>query len=293
MSRSWKSGLSDVRMPPPLAALPGNLAFGVVTPSSQVSGTTAYGERWIEQFCAHYDAEEPRLLATCAVATAHRQRSLRSPTCSLNCACALTTRRPIAAVVEPQLPWMAGELNLTSVAAAGPGSVEGDRLVDPEAHVPRTEIGHAEEAAAFKKSSRMPLPEAAKHPGKPIEVLRHGRASHWPEPHHPPRVGATRRASDADGRHRFDSLCARHSIHRPPARPSGMFPTACRRNSWGLPETFAREARAATSRIVLLVLDNAGWHGPANLKIPDGVRLIYLPPYHSIAAHRRNALGAR
>jgi len=43
--------------------------------------------------------------------------------------------------------------------------------------------------------------------------------------------------------------------------------------------TFAREAEAGLSRIVLLVLDNAGWHGPANLKIPDGIRLIYLPPY--------------
>ena len=29
----------------------------------------------------------------------------------------------------------------------------------------------------------------------------------------------------------------------------------------------------------MLVLDNAGWHGAANLKIPDGIRLIYLPPY--------------
>ena len=44
-------------------------------------------------------------------------------------------------------------------------------------------------------------------------------------------------------------------------------------------ETFAREAEAGLSRIILRVLDNAGWHGPANLKIPDGVRLIYLPPY--------------
>ena len=44
-------------------------------------------------------------------------------------------------------------------------------------------------------------------------------------------------------------------------------------------ETFAREAEAGLSRIILLVLDNAGWHGPAHLKIPDGVRLIYLPPY--------------
>jgi len=33
-------------------------------------------------------------------------------------------------------------------------------------------------------------------------------------------------------------------------------------------ETFAREAEAGLSRIILLVRDNAGWHGPANLKIP-------------------------
>jgi len=32
------------------------------------------------------------------------------------------------------------------------------------------------------------------------------------------------------------------------------------------------------SRIILLVPGNARWHGPANLKIPDGIRLIYLPP---------------
>ena len=44
-------------------------------------------------------------------------------------------------------------------------------------------------------------------------------------------------------------------------------------------ETFAWEAEAGLSRIILLVLDNAGWHGPANVKIPDGIRLIYLPPY--------------
>ena len=29
-------------------------------------------------------------------------------------------------------------------------------------------------------------------------------------------------------------------------------------------ETFAREAEAGVARIILLVLDNAGWHGPAN-----------------------------
>ncbi len=31
------------------------------------------------------------------------------------------------------------------------------------------------------------------------------------------------------------------------------------------------------SRIILLVLDTAGRHGSANLKIPDGMHLTYLP----------------
>lgn len=44
-------------------------------------------------------------------------------------------------------------------------------------------------------------------------------------------------------------------------------------------ETFAREAEAGLGRIMLLVLDNAVWHEPANLKTPEGIRLLYLPPY--------------
>ena len=44
-------------------------------------------------------------------------------------------------------------------------------------------------------------------------------------------------------------------------------------------ETFAREAGAGRERIIILVLDNAGWHGAAGLRIPDGIRLVFLPPY--------------
>ena len=29
----------------------------------------------------------------------------------------------------------------------------------------------------------------------------------------------------------------------------------------------------------MLQIDNAGWHGPQNLAVPDGIRLIYQPPY--------------
>ena len=42
---------------------------------------------------------------------------------------------------------------------------------------------------------------------------------------------------------------------------------------------FAREAGAGRDRIILLVLDGAGWHTAPGLPVPDGIRLVYLPPY--------------
>lgn len=41
---------------------------------------------------------------------------------------------------------------------------------------------------------------------------------------------------------------------------------------------FAREAGAGRDRVILLVLDNAGWHSPPGLAVPHGIRLVYLPP---------------
>ena len=42
---------------------------------------------------------------------------------------------------------------------------------------------------------------------------------------------------------------------------------------------FARQVGAGRERHVVLVLDNAGWHGPKGLVVPDGVTLVFLPPY--------------
>lgn len=42
---------------------------------------------------------------------------------------------------------------------------------------------------------------------------------------------------------------------------------------------FAREAGAGPDRVILLVLDNAGWHSQPGLTVPEGIRLLYLPPY--------------
>ena len=40
---------------------------------------------------------------------------------------------------------------------------------------------------------------------------------------------------------------------------------------------FAREAGAGRERIVVLGLDNAGWHTAPTLAVPDGIRLVYRP----------------
>jgi hypothetical protein len=42
-------------------------------------------------------------------------------------------------------------------------------------------------------------------------------------------------------------------------------------------EAFALETGAGHDRIIVLQLDNAGWHSPGNLPVPDGIRLVYQP----------------
>nr|WP_246733545.1 IS630 family transposase [Methylobacterium sp. BTF04] len=42
---------------------------------------------------------------------------------------------------------------------------------------------------------------------------------------------------------------------------------------------FAREAGAGEQRTIILLLDGAGWHTETGLRVPEGLRLIDLPPY--------------
>jgi transposase len=124
---------------------------------SQVSETTAFGERWIEQLLARYNAEGAEALGDLrrrngASATilrpallARLRGRLREPPPDGG----LWSSRKVAG-------WMAEELGLTSVApqrgwealkAVG-WSIQKPRPKNPKSATP-------EEAAAFKKSSRM------------------------------------------------------------------------------------------------------------------------------------------
>ncbi len=177
--------------------------------------------------------------------------------------------------------------------------IRGDRLVDPEAASEEPEIGDAGRSGGVqKKLADAVAEEAAKHPGKPVEVFATDQRRIGLKP-------VTRRVwapvgerPIAPGHHRFDGLYV--TAFASPATGETFWYLS---NGVSKPffeallETFAREAEAGVGRIILLVLDTAGWrsqakvpssrarwngwrrHGPAGLKIPDGVRLVYLPPY--------------
>jgi transposase len=42
---------------------------------------------------------------------------------------------------------------------------------------------------------------------------------------------------------------------------------------------FAKSAGAGKRKRIVLQLDNAGWHGPENLSVPDGIRLVFQPAH--------------
>jgi hypothetical protein len=42
---------------------------------------------------------------------------------------------------------------------------------------------------------------------------------------------------------------------------------------------FARSVGAGDDKRIVLQLDNTGWHGPENLAVPDGIRLVFQPAH--------------
>ena len=42
---------------------------------------------------------------------------------------------------------------------------------------------------------------------------------------------------------------------------------------------FAKSIGLGKKKRAVVQLDNAGWHGPENLKVPDGIRLVFQPPH--------------
>ena len=122
--------------------------------------------------------------------------------------------------------------------------------------------------------------EAARHPDTPIETLATDEHRLGLKP-------VTRRVwapvgerPIAHGHHRFEWLYVTAFVS--PATGESFWYVS---NGVSKPffeallRVFAEEAGAGRERIIVLVLDNAGWHGEAGLVVPDGVRLVFQPAY--------------
>ena len=56
-------------------------------------------------------------------------------------------------------------------------------------------------------------------------------------------------------------------------------PRSALRSSPSRLSAFAEEVGAGPDKQIVLVLDRAGWHSSARLTLPEGIHLVFLPPY--------------
>ena len=175
-------------------------------------------------------------------------------------------------MVEPQGGGLDGWRTWLGVGRAptGLGGFEGDRLVDPEAAPKEPEIGHARRSGGIqKKLADAVAEEAAKYPDKPVEVFATDEHRIGLKP-------VTRRVwapigerPIAHGHHRFDWLYVTAFASPATGETFWYLSNGVSKEFFeALLETFAREAEAGLARIIVLVLDNAGWHGAGQFENP-------------------------
>src|SRR3954453_10743613 len=158
------------------------------------------------------------------------------------------------------------------------GGAAGGRVVAPGAAAGASGAGRGGRAGGVqKKLATILAEEAEQHPGKVVEVfatdehriglkpiLRRVRAPEGERPRAP-------------GRHRFEWLHVTAFVQ--PTSGEVFWYLANGVSKPFFEALFAREAGAGRDRIIVLVLDNAGWHTEPGLAVPEGVRLVHLPPY--------------
>jgi transposase len=186
-------------------------------------------------------------------------------------------------VVQPQSGGLDGERTrarrgLPPTRLGGP---EGDRLVGAEAPPPPPGLGHAGGAGGVqKKLEQAVAEERAQHPDTPVEV--------WATDEH--RIGLKpilRRVWAPKGQRpialghpRYKWLSVTAVVQPISGEVFWYVSNGVSKPFFAaLLALFAREAGAGRERIVVLGLDNAGWHTAPNLVVPDGIRPGYLPRY--------------
>ena len=249
----------------------------------EVAEMTSFGQRWIEQLAARYNAEGPESLGDLrrrngSTATVLKPESARQAARSAERAARrrrLVDERESRGFSRARIG--AGE----GRGSARLGSAESLRHVDPGSTPQKSEVGFARGGGGVQKNLEDAVAEeAAKHPERSVEVFASDEHRLGLKP-------VTRRVwapvgerPIAHGHHRFDWLYVTAFVSPASGETFWYVHDGVSKPFFAaLLETFAREAKAGVDRTIVLVIDNAGWHGEAGLSVPDGVRLVFLPPY--------------
>ena len=166
-------------------------------------------------------------------------------------------------------------------SAARLGRAAAARLVAPvaAAAAPARGVPGAEDGAE-KKLARAVARAKAAHPGRPVEV--------WAGDEHRLGLKPIRRRVWAPigqrpialGHHRYEWLQVVAFVQPTSGETVWYLCSGLSKPFFAeLLAAFARQTGAGRKRHVILVLDNAGWHGPEGLPVPDGISLVFLPPY--------------
>src|SRR3954451_22292914 len=224
----------------------------------------------------------PRLWVTCVGATAAHRAC-----CALSfwrgCPSGLRRRRPTGACGQAgkwRPGWRANSGSRRSCRnAAGRRSRRSTGRCRSRARaiLPRP---RPRSARRLKKLATVVAEEAAKHPDTPVEV--------WATDEH--RIGLKpilRRVwapqgqrPIALGHHRYKWLYVTAFVQPTSGETFWSISNGVSKPFFAaLLALLAREAGAGRERMIVLGLDNAGWHTEPNLVVPAGLRLVYLPPY--------------
>jgi hypothetical protein len=154
-------------------------------------------------------------------------------------------------------------------------------MVAADAAPPPPAGGDGRGAGRVQRGLRAAVEQAkAAHPGRRVEV--------WAEDEHRLGLKPVRRRVWAPigerpvalGHHRYEWLHVTAFVQPTTGEAVWYLSTGLSKPFFeALLAGFARAAGAGRARHIVLVLDNAGWHGPEGLAVPDGITLVFLPPY--------------
>ena len=159
---------------------------------------------------------------------------------------------------------------------SGPKIALGYSIQQPRPQYPQAAT--QEERAALKKMEDAAAEEQCQHPDAEVEI--------WAMVEHrlglKPIVRGMRAPIGARpvalGHHRFEWLYVFGFVEPATGRTVWNITNAvCKEMFEQVLADFAKSIGAGTSKRIVLQNDNAGWHGPQNLAVLDGIRFVFQP----------------